>query len=180
MAKKNAVHATTLKCSICQAELTAETYAAHVQQQHTAQPPAAAAPAPVTSFQPGWQQPQQQQSGQPQNIMPITGPIKGKDLAGGHYLKGEDVPNGVAEVKFRLVQFVRDPSGRSKLAAQISETYGKSMFGLNTTNIRSLMSLGYEDLQAAIGKTLVCMMGMQPNPQRGGMPTRALFITRVE
>ena len=123
----------------------------------------------------GWTGP-----GANQGPQPITGPISGKELAGGKYLKGEDVPDGTVEVRFRIVAFVRDPGGRSKLAAQISETYQKTMFGFNTTNIRSLVKLGFEDLQKLVGRTAVCMLGVAPNPQRGGQLTKSLFITRVE
>jgi len=119
-------------------------------------------------------------NGQPQGPQPISGPIMGKDLAGGKYLKGEDVPDGTTEVRFRIIQFVRDPAGRSNLAAQIAETYGKSLFGFNTTNIRAVVGLGFLDMQQIVGRTVVCMLGMAPNPQKNGMPTKALFVSRVE
>ncbi len=114
------------------------------------------------------------------NIQPISGPIMGEDLAGGKYLKGELVPDGTNEIRFRIVQFVRDPAGRSKLVAQITETYGKVLFGFNTTNIRAIVGLGFKDMQQIVGKTIVCMLGMAPNPQKNGMPTKSLFVTRVE
>jgi hypothetical protein len=180
MAKGKSATATqvALSCSICGVTVTPESYAMHVQTMHHAAPTASQ---PATPQQFTWQQPwgQQPQNVQPQ-FQPITTPIAGKDLAGGQYLKGEDTPQGVSEVRFKIIQFVRDPQGRSKLAAQITETYGKSLFGFNTTNIRAVMGLGFEDMQAIVGKTVVCMLGMQPNPQRGGQPTKALFVSRIE
>lgn len=176
--KQSAVPVPTLKCTICQTEVTADTYATHIQSVHATPPQK-----PVETTQsfvnnnPAWNQGGQFGQQAPQ---PIQGPIIGKDLAGGKYLKGEDVPDGVNEVRFRLVQFVRDPQGRSKLAAQISETYGKVMFGFNTTNIRAVVGLGYLDMQQIAGKTIICMLGMAPNPQKNGMPTKVLFISRIE
>lgn len=164
-----------LKCSICQIEVTPETYASHIQTAHApAQPPMTTHTAAAAMT--GWPQNNNANS----NIQPISGPIMGKDLAGGKYLKGEDVPDGTSEVRFRVVQFVRDPGGRSKLAAQISETYGKVLFGFNTTNIRTVVGLGFLDMQQIVGKTVVCLLGMAPNPQKNGMPTKALFVSRIE
>ena len=127
----------------------------------------------------GFTQPWENSNGEPQ-VIPMSGPIKASAYAGGAYLKGTDVPDGQNVVSYRLLQFVRDPQGRSKLVAQISETYGKKLFGFNTTNIRALASLGFDDLQGVVGRTVHCMIGMQPNPQRGGAPTKALFVQRVE
>jgi len=175
--------APVLRCTICQVEVTPETYAAHIQSVHTTPlptpPPAsiettADLAASIPPWNGGWTGPGAQ------GPQAITGPIFGKELAGGKYLKGEDVPDGTVEVRFRVLAFVRDPGGRSKLAAQISETYQKTMFGFNTTNIRTLVKLGFEDLQKIVNRTVVCMLGMAPNPQRGGLPTKALFIIRVE
>lgn len=119
-------------------------------------------------------------SGNGQNLTPLAGPIAAKDLAGGNYLKGDDVPADTNIVTFTVQQFVRDPRGRSPLVAVISETYKKTMFGFNVTNIRALMALGFTDLQAIAGKKVVCMVGMAPNPSRGGAPTKTLFVQRVE
>ena len=112
-------------------------------------------------------------------VQPLTGPLPAKDLSGGNYLKGTDLPEGINEVRFRIVQFVRDPRGRSRLVAQISETYGKSLFGFNVTNIKALASLGFADLQGAVGKTVIAIPMLQNNPQTGA-PTRSLFVQRVE
>lgn len=160
----------TIQCSVCQEHVPLAVYAQHIQEKHPA--PASATAPPLPAFT----GPQPFGGG----IMPVSGPIKAKDLSGGHYLKGTDVPDGVSEVRFKALQFVSDPQGRSKLAVHISETYGKSLFGLNVTNIRALASLGFEDLQAIVGKTIVCMVGMQPNPQRQGLPTKSLFVFKVE
>jgi len=176
---KEAKTAKPLKCSICQTVVTPETYAQHIQQVHSPAPAAAPAPAPAQSG--AWQQfqPQngQQFGGQ---LQPMAGPIRASDLAGGKYLKGTDVPNGVAEVRFKINQFVRDPQGRSRLTASISETYGKVLFGFNATNIKAVMALGVEDMQALVGRVVVCMIGMAPNPQQNGAPTKALFVSRIE
>lgn len=183
MAKK-AAKVPKLACSICGEEVTAESYASHIQQKHSSPPPAAAPTTQsVAAAMPPWPAPG---FGQTQGPIPISGPIMGKELAGGKYLKGEDIPDGVSEVRFRVVSFVRDPQGRSKLAAQIDSVNprptvdGKVLFGFNTTNIRAIVALGILDLQQIVGKTVVCMMGMAPNPQKGGLPTKALFVVRVE
>jgi len=173
-AKATQAKANALTCSICKAEVTAENYASHIQQMHTPTP--AATPAPA-AFSGGWQQPQQQPGTQ---LQPMSGAIPARDLAGGKYLKGTDVPNGTAEVKFRINQFVRDPQGRSRLTASISETYGKVLFGFNATNIKAVMALGVEDMQTLVNRTIVCMIGMAPNPQQNGAPTKALFVSRIE
>jgi hypothetical protein len=172
MAKQKTAKVPELKCSICQVPVTAETYAAHIQEKHTTQQQMTTHS--MAAAMPPWN------PGGSGGITPISGPISGKDLSASKYLKGEDVPQGVSEVRFKLVQFVRDPAGRSKLAAQIEQTYGKILFGFNTTNIRACVALGIDDMQALVGKTIVCMLGMAPNPQKNGQPTKALFVSRVE
>lgn len=116
----------------------------------------------------------------PKGATVITGAIPTDDYVGGAYLKGSDVPDGVSIVKVKVLQFINDPKGMSKLAVQITETYGKSLFGLNTTNIRALVPLGITNLQAVVGKTLVLTVGMQPNPQRGNALVKSLFVTNIE
>jgi hypothetical protein len=181
MAKK--VPGVKLKCSICKVDVTAETYAMHIQTTHATPP----APPPMTTTSMAAQMPPLTPGGfQSQGPFPISGPIMGKELAGGKYLKGDDIADGIVEVSFRVIQFVQDPQGRSKLAAQIDSINprpmvdGKILFGFNTTNIRAIVALGILDLQQIVGKTVVCMMGMAPNPQRGGAPTKALFVARVQ
>jgi len=153
---------TQLTCTICKATVEHEKYADHIASHSTA-----ASSTGATS-----------QTGR--GITPMTGRIPTADYAGGNYLTGSDVPDGVSEVSFTLINFVNDPGGRSKMAAQISETFGKRMFGLNTTNIRVLASLGFADLQDVCGHIIKCVVGYQPNPQRQNMPTKALFISGVE
>lgn len=168
MEKKSAAAAApavqTLNCSICKEVVTAETYAEHIRAKHGAKE------------QEDTEWPQLPQG----NMEPLRTPLNSKGLSGGHYLKGEDIPTGVNEVSFRLIQFIHDPKGRSIAAAQISETYGKKLFGFNTTNIRLVDSMGFSDLQQLVGKTISCVMGYQPNPQKNNLPTRAFFITKVE
>ena len=164
-----------MKCSICQTTVSPETYATHIQQFHAPPPPQIQPNQPAfggafsTPFNNGQAQ-----------LQPMTGAIPARDLAGGKYLKGLDVPSGVAEVKFRINQFVRDPQGRSRLTAAISETYGKVLFGFNATNIKAVMALGIDDMQMLVNRTVVCMIGMAPNPQQNGAPTKALFVSRIE
>ena len=166
-----------VKCAVCQAEFPLSEYSAHVESAHSkpkdSQAPQTTRP-PATSAWDNWNAMPSSQ------FRPVSGRINARDMSGGHYLKGSDVPVDATEVKFKIIQFVIDPKGRSQLACIISDTYGKTMFGFNTTNIRQMLSLGYEDMQAAVGKTIVCQMGWQPNPQNNGMPSRALFVYRVE
>jgi hypothetical protein len=118
--------------------------------------------------------------GLPRGATVITGDIPIDDYVGGAYLKGSDVPDGVSVLKVGVLQFINDPKGMSKLAVQINETYGKTLFGLNTTNARALQSHGIKNLKDIMGKTLVLTVGMQPNPQRGGALVKSLFVTGLE
>src|SRR5437868_4633991 len=89
--KAREVPAPALRCTICQLEVTAETYAAHIQSAHASPPPAPSQAyqdthtlaASMPSY--NWMGP-----GTNNGLQPISGPIGGKELAGGKYLKGED------------------------------------------------------------------------------------------
>jgi len=176
-ARAKEAKAPELKCSICQVVVTPETYAQHIQQVHSPAPAAAPAPAQGGGWPQQFPQNGQQFGGQ---LQPMAGPIRASDLAGGKYLKGTDVPGDIREVRFKVNQFVRDPQGRSRLTASISETYGKVLFGFNATNIKACMALGVDDMQMLVGRVVVCMIGMAPNPQQNGAPTKALFVSRIE
>lgn len=164
-----------LKCSLCSAEVPASQYTEHVRAEH-GRPSEVSQPAQSGGYR------------SPTDIWddingeratPLTGAIKAENYAD-KYLKGSDVPEDKTTVTFTLLRFLRDTNTRSKLAAEISETYGKTRMGLNTVNIRSLGALGFDDLQKAVGKKITCTITMQPNPQRGNIPTRSLFITSAE
>lgn len=180
---KAAVVEPTIACAVCHANVIAAEYPTHIQQFHAptqpvrAQIPAYTPPAGAPEYQ------QPPQAGSQQQMRPLTGPIDASKLVGGNYLKGTDVPDGQTEVRIRITGFVLDPRGRSKLVAAIEPPEfapQKTVWGLNTTNIRALSALGFADLQQACGRSVVCMVGLAPNPQQNGAMTRSLFVQRVE
>jgi len=108
----------------------------------------------------------------------MTGPIRGDDYAGTQYLKGVDLPTGTNEVRVRVIQFVYIPGQRSPLACQIDKVYGKEYLGINKTNIKQLMTLGFPDLSVLAGKTLV--LATYPTNTPDGKMTIGLWVRSVE
>jgi hypothetical protein len=146
---------TTIRCTLCKEEIEATAYSDHVAEKHSSDMSATDPFMDVHSHG--------------RTITPIRGPMNLSDYSGGKYLSASDVPTGAGVFKFRVLSFVNDPKGQSKLTMQITNTFGKELFGLNTTNIRILESLlsaeGTTDAQALIGRELECSIGKQQNLQ---------------
>lgn len=193
MAKAKVVAAapSTVNCSICGEAIGLNDYAKHIQERHSSAPaptPPATSAIPRANIPNGPMPfpggpPQQSIGGGPGPMgggpRPMTGPIRGEDYAGVPYLKGSDLPVGVNEVRVKVLQFMYIPGQRSPLACQIEKVHGKEIMGINKTNIKQLMTLGFPDLSLVIGRTLV--LGTYPvnNPTTGAM-TKGLWITSVE
>lgn len=198
MAKKDSKTAapsaapSTVKCSICSEEVALNDYATHIQQKHassssaTAVPRAAIPSTPMPPFPGGAPAFQPQPQGQPGGQGPLgggprpfTGPIRAGDYAGVPYLKGSDLPVGVSQVKVKIIQWVYVPGQRSPLACQIEKVYEKELLGINKTNIKQLITLGFPELSVLVGRTLV--LGTYPvnNPTTGQL-TVGLWIQAVE
>lgn len=108
----------------------------------------------------------------------INTPIRTSDYRD-MYLKGSDIPESQNTVVFKVLGFVNKPGARTQITAEISETFGKTLFGVNVTNIRVAENLGFDDLQKAVGKTWHCAIVMQRNPQ-SDIPARSLLLYRIE
>lgn len=161
----------TIKCQLCQLPVPIAEYTTHVQKEHSVKnvsPTMTTQTAAEDWFPAGATQAQR-----------MSGPIKTSDYED-NYLKGSDVPLDSNTVSFKVLGFLNITGSRSKLTAQISETFGKKMWGLNTMNIRAIGSLGYADLQQTVGKTYNCAIVYQPNPQKANEPTRSLFVTSIQ
>jgi len=147
--------ATTVKCTLCKETVDATKYSDHLAEKHASEI------APVDPFL--------DHSSNSRTVTLVRGPLNLADYSGGKYLSASDVPSGTGQFSFRILSFVNDPKGQSKLTVQITETFGKELFGLNTTNIRMLESLlsaeGTTDGQALIGREVVCGLGRQQNLQ---------------
>jgi hypothetical protein len=152
-----------MTCGLCRKVVLIDDYADHVMAEHSA-------PSSQMAQQPGG----------PAQSQRITTPIKAEDYAGGEFLKGSDVPEDLNTVSFQVLAFVNKKGSQSKLTAEIAETYGRTIFGLNTSNIRILAAMGYHDLQTLCGKTVTCVVCMQPNPQAMGTLVRSLLVSKVE
>lgn len=110
----------------------------------------------------------------------MTGRLNINDYTGTPFLTGSQIPPGVRQVRFQILRFVNIPGARTQLSAEISETYGCVYFGFNISNVRVLEGLGVQDLQQIVGKTIVCQVGMQPNPQQNNRMVPALLVVNVE
>jgi hypothetical protein len=164
----------TIMCSICKIELpSTEAYQKHIEEKHSQ-------PAPFEVTEGGIAQPWETGTLSPSRPVPLTGRISLDDYAGTPFLTGSDVPLGTREIKVVIRKFVHVPNARTKLTVEIDEIFGCGLLGLNTTNIRALQGMGYQDGQQLCGKTLRLMVGSQPNPQQGNRLVPALFVVGVE